>query len=117
MQNKYKNLTLISPYSQMDIMPSILDALSFEFPENNFRKSFLSELNGSDQRFHSLILIQPFSKFYINIIKNNLKYQYNLLDKNIILYNLKTDPQEKNPQIIQNTPENSFSLIKKLLKI
>jgi arylsulfatase A-like enzyme len=118
-EQKYKCKTINTKYSQMDIMPSILDLLNINFPRNKYSQSFFHEVNNNEQfTSHEILLIQPFYERSINLILNNhLKYQYNATEQHIALYDLEKDPQEINGTIISDNKKNNIDNIKKLLPI
>ncbi|MEW5767146.1 MAG: sulfatase-like hydrolase/transferase [bacterium] len=113
-EEKYKNKIITTRYSLMDIMPSILDLFGLNFV-NKFSRSFIKELNGEEVPKSKILLVQPFSDKYLNIIDWPLKYQYNSHRRNIVLYNLEEDPGEENSQIISNNEEENLQFIRELL--
>ena len=110
-----KNKIINTKYSQMDLIPSIMDLFKIDYPANNFSSSFVSEINDKTINNSTMILIQPFSDKYLNLIKENLKHQYNATSQKILLYNLTKDPLEKNPQTIGDNQPTNLKIIKELL--
>jgi hypothetical protein len=109
-QEKYKNKIINTRYSLMDVYPSLSDLFELNFGFGDFRKSFIPEINGSTSADHQILLIQPYSEKYINVIDKNIKYQYNseegvwhiynlLKDETPMLY---SDKEEKNLEILKN---------------
>ncbi len=100
-EEKYKNKTINTRYSQMDIMPSILELGNINIPKNKFSNSFLSESNSNNP----ILLIQPYADKYISLIDYPEKIQYDGSSKKNILYNLNIDPEEKNGKEIKNNQD------------
>lgn len=113
-EEKYKGKIINKKYSEMDIVPSILNLFQINYA-NKFSQSFIKELNGQTGPENNILLIQPFSNKYINIItSDNIKYQYNSGGKKMITYDLNSDPSEKNGQIAEKEKENILNMIKNL---
>jgi len=117
-EEKYKNRKINSAYSHLDILPTFLDFFQIDYPENKFSQSFLPELQNKEKLNNKFIpLIQPSDyKCPLSFINNNLKYQYNAQGKQITLYDLEKDPEEKNGQIISSIAEKNIKIIKELLE-
>ena len=117
-EEKYKNIKINGVYSHLDILPTFLDFFQIDYSENKFSQSFWPELQGKEILNNKLIpLIQPSDyKCPLNFVKDNLKYQYNAKEKEITLYDLEKDPEEKNGQTIGSVSEENIKIIKKLLK-
>jgi len=115
--DQYENLVINNKYSQMDILPSVIDLFGLKLPPDILRRSFLPEIQRAVTAPAAIIQIQPFNDKFINLIKDNTKYQYNSDSNKFILCNLDDDPDEKNCQTISQNPEDNLSLIKKLLLI
>jgi phosphoglycerol transferase MdoB-like AlkP superfamily enzyme len=113
-EKKYKRKIINKKYSEMDIGPSILNLFQID-SANKFARSFIKELNGQTESGGNLLLIQPFSNKYINVITSeNTKYQYDGGGKKMIIYNLNRDPGEENGQIIGKEKKNILNMIKNL---
>lgn len=111
-----KNKLVKEKYSSMDIMPSIADLFGIKYPENKFSRSFACELIGGEctPTDKNILLIQPYSNRYINIINNNLKYQYDGLNKALTLFDLEKDKMEENDLTISESDSKNIENIKKL---
>lgn len=116
-KKEYKEKKITNMYSHLDILPTFLDFFQIKYPKNKFSQSFLPELLEKENYEKFIPLIQPSdNECPLNFIKNNLKYQYNANKKQIIIYDLDKDPEEKNGQIIGHNPKENIKIIKKLLK-
>ena len=113
-QEEYKGKLIENRYSHMDIMPTILDLLDID-AQNKFATSFLPELEYGKIPNRRIIMTQPYSKKYINVIDGNMKYQYNSTDKNIISYNLENDDMEINPSMSSTGEKESLEFLYKFL--
>lgn len=117
-EEKYNNKTIKEKYSAMDIMPSIMDLFNIKYPEDKFSRSFACELTGEEcaRADQNILLIQPYSNRYINIINNSLKYQYDGLNKTLVSFDLKKDKMEENGLTISKTDSENLENIKKLFE-
>lgn len=115
-ESEYQNKIITTRYSHLDILPSLADLLEIKINNSQFAESFMPSIENNITSKRNLILIQPYSDKYINlIIENHLKYQYNSLTKKITLCDLDLDPLENNPQIITHNEQESLDLIKQLM--
>ena len=114
---EYKDQQINSRYSQLNVMPSLLDLFNIDIIQDNFRSSFIKEMNGEKNKDKKIIFIQPYSDKYINIIKNNAKYQYNSKKETFLCFDLQNDPLELDGKVIGRTKEKNFDIIKKLLPL
>lgn len=105
-------------YSEMDILPTIMDLFGIKYPENKFSRSFACELTGEEceKTDKKILLIQPYSNRYINIIEKNKKYQYDGLEKILTLFDLEKDLMEENGEIISSADPDNLKNIKKLFE-
>jgi hypothetical protein len=90
--------TVTALYSQLDIMPTILEMYGidkFKF----FGRSFLAETNSRADplKRHCVLSVQPFSAGYIAVINYPLKDIFNLSNESVTTYNLSVDPDEASP--------------------
>jgi hypothetical protein len=113
--NEYKNKIVSEKYSQMDILPSIIDLFGIKYPENNWRMSFIDSFRGNEAKPNKVIQIQPYADKIINIINGNDKYQYDGETSQIGLCDLKNDPLENNCQIISGNKKDNLDIMKNLL--
>jgi len=105
-------------YSHMDFMPTLAELLGIKISQNDHSKSFAKLLTGEkEQRESKMILIQPFSSRSINVIQENLKYQYNFTEKKILLYDLEKDPYENKPSILSQSSKSNIDQIAKILPL
>lgn len=109
-EQKYKNIKINTPHSHLDILPSILDLFSIDYPMNNFQKSFFQDTKEENKK---ILLIQPYADQYINIISDNTKYQYNNTSQQILLY---SGEEEIEYEIISKTKEENLLNMQNLLK-
>jgi hypothetical protein len=121
-QEKYRKIIIHERFSQLDIVPSLLKALGVKTKNNygwsNFSSSFWPESseNEKEPTDKKIILIQPYSKKYINIIVGQTKYQYNSQDKKIIKFDLSIDSLENNPTQITDNEKESLTFIQQFFE-
>ncbi|MEK9726715.1 MAG: LTA synthase family protein [Candidatus Margulisiibacteriota bacterium] len=80
---------MISPASQMDIAPTILDVLSISTPLTQFQGQSLYQAKKS----HPIFLIQPYAKHF-SVIRYPYKYRFFSKTEQEFIYNLSEDPME-----------------------
>jgi hypothetical protein len=113
--DEYKNKIISEKYNQMDILPSIVDLFGIKYPENEWRMSFIGNLNGQDGQPNKTIQIQPFADKIINIINGHDKYQYDGETNQVFLCDLIADPLENNCKILSDNKKNNLYIVKNLL--
>lgn len=87
-------------YSEMDIMPSLLDLFGTNYIKNQYRASFMPELKNGEYSPHKIILVQNMVAAIINIIDYPNKFQYQAEEKKLTQFNLSEDPIEENGEVI-----------------
>lgn len=115
--DKNKGKIIKSRYSQMDVMPGVLDMVGVDYTGHAFAKSFVPEMNGEKaDKTRNILLIQPYSQKFINVIdEQGIKYQYNSEDGSYSKFDLNTDPLEKNPTLISSDRQQIKSMLDQLL--
>ncbi len=100
-------------FSQMDILPSILDLIGLHqdiWLGESFSPWLLA--SGSQMRREpqkTKLSIQPYGGGFISVVDYPMKYLFDILGKDVKVYNLIEDPQEKTPSI--HDPEEYLFLI------
>jgi len=107
--------TIARKHSNMDIMPTVLDLFGIAYQNNKFGGSFAKELFGNETNENDILLIQPYEKQYINVVRGGKKYQYNAYDKIFVLYDLKNDKTEKRGLVIGDSEEENLKILNNLL--
>jgi len=114
-QHQEVNIVEKQRYSLMDIKPTILDLLGLNYPINGYAESFAGIFKGQElHRKASTILIQPYSRRSLNLIKENIKYQYSFDEKKLLIYDLGEDPDESSPKFQVADKEKNRLYIKEL---
>lgn len=100
-------------FSSIDIMPSLLEMLGQGNIKNLTGQSFYPLIATSSEAIidNPLVLIQPYSDQYINVLDKQYKYQYNSESETLIKFDLSADPMEKNPQIVSQDLEAIMELM------
>ncbi|OGF26797.1 hypothetical protein A2331_05580 [Candidatus Falkowbacteria bacterium RIFOXYB2_FULL_34_18] len=111
-EERYKNIGIENPYSQMDIMPSIFELFGISFEENYLAKSFMGEVGMGKYNKHKIVLVQPFATKYLNIIDQNFKFQYSVDKERWISFDLNTNPKEDSFNIVSAAPLNMLKSAK-----
>ncbi len=116
-EKKFQNLVIKEKFSQMDIMPSLLDLMGITLPPSNIRRSFMPTIISTDAPIadHLIILVQPYEQRYLSIIRGDNKFLYNAALNQFIKYNLKTDPNEQKGEIIGRRSEQNLKIFNSLL--
>lgn len=93
-----------NPYSLVDIMPSILDMYGQSGGSHLIGRSFLPKIEnaGAANNDQPVLMIQPYSRQYINVLLGMDKYQYIVEEGGFFKYDLANDPLENNPILISN---------------
>jgi hypothetical protein len=95
--------TASSRFSQMDILPSILDLAGVK--QNLWLgESFAPWLLSSNTQERTppqriKISVQPYGGGFVSAIQYPTKYLFDALGKNVQIYNLERDPLEKSPEL------------------
>jgi phosphoglycerol transferase MdoB-like AlkP superfamily enzyme len=90
-------------FSQMDILPTVLDLLGME-QKSLLGTSFASWLQrpNGEQRSQSAqtnISIQPYGGGFISVVRYPQKYLFSVLGRNVEVFDLEKDPEERSPAI------------------
>jgi phosphoglycerol transferase MdoB-like AlkP superfamily enzyme len=85
-------------FSQLDIAPTVLDLSGVHPKETHFMGTSLFERPLSN---HPVFLVQPYSGVYLGVVEYPFKYLYRLSTKEARLYDLKSDPSEKNNLVLE----------------
>jgi hypothetical protein len=90
-------------FSQMDILPTVLDLLGME-QKQLLGTSFASWLHPSNgeqrsQDVQTNISIQPYGGGFISIVRYPQKYLFSVLGRNVEVFDLEKDPEERSPAI------------------
>lgn len=103
-------------------MPTIFDLLNNAPEENSFAfalrknraKSIVASFFKTEDYEDCQILSQPYHESAIVILRDKTKkYVYRMQERDLQLYDLQEDPQEKNPVTIAN--DVSYSTLKEML--
>lgn len=100
-------------YSQMDILPTIMDLWEIENNNllgNSFASKILKDKKDRPTPEKAIVMVQPYGGGFINIIKYPDKYIFDVSEEQLLLFDLAADPLESEPQIFNN-PADYFSLI------
>ncbi len=99
----YQQRVASSPYSQMDIIPSLAQLFGVNYATSTYERSFFATSTGADNK---IISVQPLANQCLNIIKvkDNQKLRYNLINNRAAVFDLNRDPQEQWPREL---PSNS----------
>lgn len=115
--DKYQNKIINEKYNQTDILPTLIELFNITPPNNQIRQSLLKAINNENLPPADILQIQPYGDRFINVIKDNLKYQYNSAKNNFILCDLANDPEEKNCTTIGQNNTDDLGIISKLLPL
>ncbi len=90
-------------FSQMDILPSIMDLIGIR-QDKWLGESFAPWLLASRSQMRrepqkTKLSIQPYGGGFISVVDYPMKYLFDVLGKDVKVYNLIEDPQEKYPAI------------------
>ena len=90
-------------FSQMDILPTVLDLLGME-QKSLLGTSFAAWLKPSNgghrsQDVRTNISIQPYGGGYISLVRYPQKYLFSVLGRNVEVFDLEKDPEERSPAI------------------
>ena len=92
-----------SRFSQMDIMPTILDLLGMERPSllgESFAPWLLKTSDGEKPDLETTNLsIQPYGGGFISVVQYPRKYLFDVLGGNVNIYDLAQDPDEHSPTV------------------
>jgi len=105
--------TVTHRFSQMDILPSILDLIGLQ--QNSWLgESFAPWLlaPGARMRMEPLktkLSVQPYGGGFISVVDYPTKYLFDILGQDVKVYDLVKDPQERSPDI--RDPEEYMFLI------
>jgi len=95
--------TVTHRYSQMDIVPTILDLIGLE---QNYLlgESFAPWLLASQTHTRSLpqkskLSIQPYGGGFVSVVRYPKKYLFDVLGQNVKIFDLEKDPKEQSPTI------------------
>jgi hypothetical protein len=113
-----KGTTVTQRYSQMDLLPTILDLLGMEEKSllgESFAPWLLATPNGKRLGpMKAKISIQPYGGGYISIVRYPEKYLFDVLGSNVHGFDLEKDPEEKFPTA--RSIEESMPLIREFFK-
>jgi len=107
------NKTVATRYSQMDILPTILDLLNIKnnlLLGNSWAAEILKNNQPEIDKKNNIVTIQPHDGSYINVIDYPTKYLFDVRKNQVRLFNLEHDPEEIRPAIFDN-PQNYFYLL------
>jgi hypothetical protein len=90
-------------FSQMDILPTVLDLIGMK-QKHLLGKSFAPWLVNSPSRerpapVKTEISIQPYGGGFISAVRYPEKYLFDVLGRNVKIFDLQKDPQESSPEI------------------
>ncbi|MBN2317856.1 MAG: sulfatase-like hydrolase/transferase [Acidobacteria bacterium] len=95
--------TVTHRFSQMDILPSILDMIGLNRNRllgESFAPWLLANQNyRRTEPQKSKLSIQPYGGGYISVVQYPRKYLFDVLSQDIKIYDLMQDPEEQNPEI------------------
>lgn len=80
-----------TPFSHLDIAPTILDAIGYRPPRHHFQGQ--SMLNPTDPS-RPIYLVQPYNGTYLGIVEYPMKYVRHLRSGTEMVFDLQSDPQE-----------------------
>ena len=86
------------PYSQVDILPTLIDLLGIPLPKYHFQGRSIFDKTAGDR---PIFLIQPYNGIYLSVVRNHMKYSVRLRNHQEYLFDLKHDPEE-NENIIDH---------------
>ncbi|MFW5980503.1 MAG: sulfatase-like hydrolase/transferase [Halanaerobiaceae bacterium] len=101
-----------APVNLADIMPTVLDIVGIEGPDNIEGMNLLNQLDNPD---HGRILYGNCGDEYFMVLEDNYKYMWTTLGGDELLFNLKEDPEEKN-NLVEKENEKLEELRKKLIE-
>jgi hypothetical protein len=90
-------------FSQMDILPTVLDLIGMK-QKHLLGESFAPWLLSSQNRerlapVRTEISVQPYGGGFISAVRYPEKYLFDVLGRNVKIYDLQKDPQEHSPEI------------------
>ena len=85
-------------FSQIDIAPTLIDALQLPIKEHHFQGQSLF----SGNKDNNVYLVQPYNGIYLSVINHPYKFAKHIESGNTYLYNLDDDPFEENNIINSN---------------
>ncbi len=102
-------------FSHTDLIPTIFGVLNDAPYKNSF--AFDLKNTGLEENYEDChVLVQPHSSVKIAIVRENIKYLYNLETNELVYYDLSIDPKEKNPRLIEEKLRHDDFLKKYLCK-
>jgi hypothetical protein len=95
--------TISQRFSQMDIVPTVLDLIGLK-QDYMLGESFApwlleSKIGERSSPRKTKISVQPYGGGYISVIQYPNKYLFDVLGRNIKVFNLEQDPKEQSPSI------------------
>jgi hypothetical protein len=102
-------------FSHTDLVPTIFGVLNDAPYQNSFAFD-LKNTNIEENYEDCHVLVQPHSSVKIAVVKNNIKYLYNLETNELVYFDLSIDPQERNPIMIEEKLHHNDFLKKYLCR-
>lgn len=113
-ESAYQSKVATSPYSQMDIVPSLMQLFGLSQATSTFQRSFFAP----DQKDnYKIITVQPVANQCFNVIdlKDNSKLRYDIIYNKADIFDLNNDAEEKLPQAIITDNKNIPTKVKERL--
>jgi len=89
-------------FSQMDIYPTLLDLIGLK-QDRMLGESYASWLLSSGETMRrkpqkTKLSLQPYGGGFVSVVEYPRKYLFDLLGKNVKIYDLEKDPEERSPE-------------------
>jgi hypothetical protein len=111
--------TVTQRFSQMDILPTILNLIGLK-PRHWLGESFAPwlEARPEDSRAEpqrTKLSVQPYGGGFISVVRYPKKYLFDVLGKNVKVYDLRTDPLELSP--VMHSVDGDIHLVREFFQL